>query len=90
MRIYLLRPVLLDLYRFNINQQPGMELSSVESTAHIGTLTAMAQTCLECTMAIIDHIYDDEYGTKSPSNLWWYGIYCELSSGTANGDLFLC
>ena len=76
-RVYLLRPVLLELYRYVSNQTPSADLKSVQISAHIETLKTMARNCLDGAMAMIGCIFDDEFSRKPASNLWWYGIYCK-------------
>ena len=71
--------MLLELYRYMKDKRPTTQVTSVQSSAHVLTLTTMARNCLDATVAMIDCIYNDEFGSRSPSNLWWYGIYCEYA-----------
>jgi hypothetical protein len=81
MRIFLLRPVLLALFRRN--QEPESEVDvddSVEDTVELDRLVRVSKTCVIITRALIDLIYEDLHNGTDPSIVWWYGVYCEYPS----------
>jgi hypothetical protein len=77
MRMFLLRPVLLALLRYNQDSEPCADIDdSVMHRVELDRLIRVSKICITVTRALIDLIYTDAYNDMGSSIVWWYGVYC--------------
>jgi hypothetical protein len=77
MRMFLLRPILLALHRYNQDSDPCADIdASIKHMVELDSLIRVSKICITVTRALIDLIYIDVHNDQDPSIVWWYGVYC--------------
>lgn len=81
MRMFLLRPFLLVLYRFDQTSNANARNDdSVESMVERDTLARISNTCVSATRELVDLMSEAvEHGNDS-SFAWWYDVFCVYPS----------